>query len=419
MRRAVLLSLVLLLGLSAGCGGEASPSPSPSPSSTPTSAPVTEATDSPGNTPTSSGPASCEVFTLPSEAPIPPIDEDDHVVGPDDASITFIEYADFECPACSQLHTLREYLRDKYGDELRFVYRHLPLISIHDKAVITAEAVEAAAAQGKFWELHDLLYERQQEWRELSEEDLVEKLVEYAGDLELDTGQFEEALTEHTYRDDILADLEAYEEYGQMATPTYVVNKIFYPTQQFGGFGQLEGFIGLVTMRERMYDSPPPQVIEADKEYVATIRTSKGDITVELFEDQAPTNVNSFVFLAQEGWYDGLDFFYVNHDQFAVSGDPTNSASALPYPGYTCEDETTPDLSFDEGGLLALYTSAPNRNSSSFLITYAPQPDFTGNLTIIGRVTGEMDVAERLTETAPRADQAEPDAIETIVIEEK
>ena len=109
VRKAVLLSLVLLLTIAAGCTDGAGPSPSPSPSeATSTSAPGTDATEPPATepsatesptTPTPSGPATCEVFDLPSEAPIPPIDEDDHVVGPDDASITFIEYADFHCPA--------------------------------------------------------------------------------------------------------------------------------------------------------------------------------------------------------------------------------------------------------------------------------------------------------------------------------
>jgi cyclophilin family peptidyl-prolyl cis-trans isomerase len=340
------------------------------------------------------------------------------VVGPEDADITFIEYADFECPACSGMHTLREYLREKYGDQLRFAYRHLPLVSIHDKAVITAEATEAAAAQGKFWEMHDLLYQKQQEWSGLSDEDLFDRLVEYAGELELDTERFEEELSEHTYRDQIMADYEEYQEYGQMATPTYVINKTFYPTRELGGFGRLEAFIDLITGGE-MYDSPPPQVIELAKDYVATIRTTKGDIQVELFDDQAPTNVNSFAFLAQDGWYDGLDFFFVDHDRLALTGDPTSSGGGLPYPGYTCGDETVPDLMFDQAGLLALYTPGPNRSSSTFFITYSPQPEFTGNFTIIGRVTEGMDVAESLTATQPGPDQPEPDAIETILIEEK
>jgi cyclophilin family peptidyl-prolyl cis-trans isomerase/protein-disulfide isomerase len=355
---------------------------------------------------------------LPVEPRIPSITENDHVVGPEDAKITFIEYADFQCPACSGMSGLREYLTSKYGDQLRFAYRHLPLIAIHDKAVVTAEATEAAAAQGKFWEMHDLLYEKQQEWSGLSEEDLLERLVEYAGELGLDTEQFEEGLSNHIYREQIMADYEAYQEYGQMATPTYVVNKSFYPTQELGGFGQLEGFIELIRMSDEMYDSPPPQVIETDKDYVATIRTTKGDITVELLDDHAPTNVNSFVFLAQNGWYDGLDFFYVDQERLALTGDPTNSGGGLPYPGYYCGDETGPDYSFDEPGMLALYTPISNRNNSSFFITYSPQPQFTGNFTIIGRVTEGMDVAESLTATQPGPDQPEPDAIETIVIEE-
>jgi cyclophilin family peptidyl-prolyl cis-trans isomerase/protein-disulfide isomerase len=419
------MSFVLLLGLVAGCGEQAtSPPPSPTPTPvppSPTSAPSTPDTDptEPVTPPTPSGPATCEVFTLPVESRIPSVTEDDHVKGPEDAEITFIEYADFQCPACSGLHTLSEYLTDRYGGQLRFVYRHLPLVSIHDKAIITAEATEAAAAQGKFWEMHDLLYEEQQEWNGLSEEDLVDKLIEYAGELELDTERFEEELAEHIYREQIMADYEAYQEYGQMATPTYVVNKIFYPTQEFGGFGRLEAFLALVLMQDDMYDSPPSQVIESGKDYTAIIKTTKGDITVELFADQVPTNVNSFAFLAKEGWYDGLDFFYVDHEQVALSGDPTNSGAGLPYAGYYCTDETVSDYSFDEVGLLALYTPAANRNSSSFFITYAPQPDFTGNFTIIGRISEGMDVAESLTQTQPGPDQLEPDAVETIVIEEK
>ncbi len=424
MRKIVLLSLVLLVGLVAGCGGGAEPASSSSTATSvppsPTSEPDVDATDPP-TTPEPSEPATCEAFTLPVESRIPDLDEDDHVLGPDDAEITFIEYADFQCPACAGLHTLRDYLMEKYGDRIRFAYRHLPLTTIHDKAIITAEAAEAAAAQGKFWEMHDLLYEKTDDWSGLSEDALVDKLVEYAGELELDTEEFETALNEHTYREEIMADYEAYQEYGQMATPTYVVNKVFYPTQKLQGFNCLEPYIDLVMgdVEAEVYDSPPQQIIDVDKDYAATIKTTKGDITVDLFEERVPTNVNSFAFLAQEGWYDGLDFFFVNHAQVAVSGDPLNSICGLPFVGYTCGDETTPDLAFDEAGLLALYTRAPNENASAFFITYSEQPNLTGNLTIIGRVTDGMDVAESLTETQPGAGQPEPDSIETILIEEQ
>jgi protein-disulfide isomerase len=74
-----------------------------------------------------------------------------------------------------------ERLKADYGDEMRFVYRHLPLIGIHDKAQITAESTEAAGAQGKFWEMHDILFERQSAWASLTEDDIVDVLVGYAG----------------------------------------------------------------------------------------------------------------------------------------------------------------------------------------------------------------------------------------------
>jgi cyclophilin family peptidyl-prolyl cis-trans isomerase len=418
MRRPALLLIVLVLGLVAGCAGEtASPTPTPAPSPTPVPA---TAVPTPLLPATPSGPASCVESPLdfPAEPRIPPVMEDDHVHGPADASITFMEYADFQCPGCAALSSLREFLQEMHGDDIRFVYRHLPLISIHDKAVITAEAAEAAGAQGKFWEMHDLLYERQEEWNILAEDEMQPKLVEYAEELGLDTDRFAQELEDGVYRDKIMADYEAYQEYGMMATPTYVVNNVFYP--QMGLHPVLiEAFVGLVLNPPEQYDEVPPQVVDPDKKYTATIRTSKGDIVAELFPDQALTNVNSFVFLAQDGWYDDQAFFFVRPGLVAQSGDPTNIGLGLSYPGYYCGDEISPDLTFDEAGVLAMFASAPDQNSSQFFITYAPQPDLDGQYTIIGRVIEGMDVAESLTPTEPGLDQPTPDVIEEILIEEE
>lgn len=314
--------------------------------------------------------------------------------------------------------SLRVYLEDAHGENIRVAYRHLPLISIHDKAVITAEAAEAASAQGKFWEMHDLLYERQQEWHSLSEDEMKVRLVEYAEELGLDSDRFAQELNDGVYRDKIVADYEEYSQYGQLATPTYVVNNVFYPSGQLGLSPELvDAFIRLLQLDQ--YTQVPPQVINPEKEYVATIRTSKGDIVVELFANQAPTNVNSFVFLAQDNWYDEQAFFYVEPGLVAQSGDPLDVGWSLPYPGYTCGDEISPDLTFDQAGILALFTPEPGHNSSLFFITYAPLPDLNGRFTIIGRIIEGMDVAESLTPTQPGSGQPTPDVIETILIEER
>lgn len=93
--------------------------------------------------------------------------ETDQVKGKENASVTLIEYADFQCPACASYAPVVEQLEENYGDRVRFVFRHFPLISIHKNAYAASVATEAAGAQGKFWEMHDLLFERQSEWSRL------------------------------------------------------------------------------------------------------------------------------------------------------------------------------------------------------------------------------------------------------------
>jgi len=317
------------------------------------------------------------------------------------------------------LATLRTYLEDTHGEDLRMVYRHFTL-SFHDKALITAEATEAAAAQGKFWEMHDMIYQRQQDWNQFSPDQMKPLLVEYAEELGLDTEQFVNDLDNHTYLDRINADTQDAMDGALSGTPSYIINGVVYPTQQLGLNPILiDNFIQLVTDPPEQYPDVPPQVVDPEKEYLATFSTSKGDFVVELFAEQAPVNVNSFAFLAQDGWYDGQTFFYVDPEFVAQSGDPTNNGFSLAFTGYTCGDEVNPDLTFDEAGMLALYTPQPNGNNGQFFITYAPLPDLNGKFTIIGHIVEGMDVAQSLTPTQPGPDQPEPDVIETILIEER
>jgi Na+/H+ antiporter NhaA len=147
-----------------------------------------------------------------------PVDPDrDHIRGPEDAPVTLVEYGDFECPFCGRAEpTLREILAD-FGDELRFVFRDLPLSDVHPRAQLAAEASEAAAAQGKYWEMHDLLFDRQDA---LAPQDLVR----YAEELGLDAERFRDELRRRVYAPGIAEDVETADESNVAGTPTFFVN---------------------------------------------------------------------------------------------------------------------------------------------------------------------------------------------------
>jgi cyclophilin family peptidyl-prolyl cis-trans isomerase len=313
-----------------------------------------------------------------------------------------------------------EKLKNDYGDDLRLVFRHFPLLTIHDKAQITAEAAEAAGAQGKFWEMHDLLFERQDQWSSKPEAEMMDILVGYAQDAGVENiDRFKSDLEKHTYTDKIQADYDAAVNSQLTSTPSFVVNEVDYPAQNFGlSYQGLDAFIKLMQLREKWY-SQPEQVLDPEKQYTATIKTEKGDIVIELYTDTAPVNVNSFAFLAEKGWYKGVTFHRVLPGFVAQGGDPTGLG--IGFPGYRCNDEIAASRTFDGPGVVSLANSGPNTNGSQFFITYDAVPQLNPGFTIIGHVIEGMDVVEAIT---PRDPQTTPDAppgdkITDITIEEK
>jgi cyclophilin family peptidyl-prolyl cis-trans isomerase len=312
-----------------------------------------------------------------------------------------------------------EKLKADYGDQLSLVYRHLPLINIHDKAQITAEAAEAAGAQGKFWEMHDILFERQPEWNSKAEADMIEVLVGYAQEIGLeDVQRFQRDLETDAYAEKVLADYNAAIQANLTGTPSIFVNQVDYPLRAFGiSYEGLNFFIKLIRLRSQ-YERPT-QVIDPEKAYIATIKTENGDIVLELYSDTAPVNVNSFAFLAQQGWYKDVTFHRVLPGFVAQGGDP--SGTGFGFPGYRCGDEVTPTRTFDGAGLVSLANSGPNSNGSQFFITYDATPTLNDNFTIIGRVIEGMEVAENITPRDPQNNPNTPpgDRIIDIIVEEK
>jgi protein-disulfide isomerase len=145
------------------------------------------------------------------------VTELDHVGGPASAPVTMIEYGDFQCPHCRRAFPIVEELREQMGDTLRFVFRHFPLTEIHPLAAQAAEASEAAATQGKFWEMHHVLFERQPDFE-------IPELASYAEELGLDVKRFASEMAAGKYQDRVRADVMSGVRAGVNGTPTFFIN---------------------------------------------------------------------------------------------------------------------------------------------------------------------------------------------------
>jgi protein-disulfide isomerase len=148
-----------------------------------------------------------------------PVGERDHIQGPAAAPITLVEYGDYECPYCGQAYPIVKELQEQLGDRLRFVFRNFPLSTMHPHAELAAEAAETAGAHGKFWEMHDALYENQEA---LDDDDLVQ----YASALGLDTARFTNELAKHTHAARVREDFMSGARSGVNGTPTFFINGV-------------------------------------------------------------------------------------------------------------------------------------------------------------------------------------------------
>ena len=152
---------------------------------------------------------------------IPPLGPRDHTIGPAKAPVTLVEYGDFECPHCGRAHPIVKTVLRTLGNDLRFAYRHFPLSRIHPHAEHAAEMAEAAGEQGKFWPMHDMLFENQ---GALEDEDLIA----YAGALGIDPEWAAAALAEGLFADKVREDFASGVRSGVNGTPTFFINGVRY-----------------------------------------------------------------------------------------------------------------------------------------------------------------------------------------------
>ncbi len=335
----------------------------------------------------------------------PEITDADWSRGPKDATLTILEYSDFQCPACSAFYAELEKLIEKYPDDVRLIFRNLPLLSLHPTSQLTAQAAEAAGLQGKFWDMYQSLFSKQAEYTGLSSEELLVWLKTEAGTLGLDADQFAADLTSETIVNKVTSDIDfALNTIGLNATPTILLNG--RPWSYDWSASTLGMVIDVLKYEKGNLETEcPPWVIDQSKSYTATIETEKGDIVIQLFDDEAPLTVNSFVYLAEKGFFDGVTFHRVLHDFVAQAGDP--SGTGISGSGYEFRDEIVSSLTYDEVGMVGMANAGANTNGSQFFITYVPATQLTGKYTIFGKVIEGMDVLQNLTERDP---QNNPDA---------
>jgi len=147
-------------------------------------------------------------------------------------------------------------------------------------------------------------------------------------------------------------------------------------------------------MNTMKWDSAPEMKIDTSKNYMAEIETNRGSIKLELFPNHAPKTVNNFVFLAQQGFYDGILFHRVISNFMVQGGDPTGTGAGGP--GYSFEDEVSDNPLTHETGVISMANAGPNTNGSQFFITHSPQPHLNGKHTVFGRVVGSQDVVDSI-----------------------
>jgi cyclophilin family peptidyl-prolyl cis-trans isomerase len=168
----------------------------------------------------------------------------------------------------------------------------------------------------------------------------------------------------------------------------------------------------------KQYSAPPELGIDLKKTYTATLKTSKGDIKVDLFADKAPATVNNFVFLAREGFYDDTIFHRVIANFMAQAGDPTGTGRGGP--GYRFRDEFDASLKHDGPGVFSMANAGPHTNGSQFFITHVPTPWLDGKHSIFGKVADEdsLEVLMSIPERDPRNVNAPAVKLQTVEIEE-
>lgn len=330
---------------------------------------------------------------------LPPITDEDWSIGPEDAALTILEYADYQCPYCSTVGVALYEFQKKYPEDVRYVYRHFPL-SYHEKAPLGAYATEAAGKQDVefFFEVGDFLYRTQNDWTGMDPLDSFETWLKDQIKTEFPELDYDQWLVD--YEDaDIRAKVDgAFDEvasYGIITgTPSVFLN--FNSYQGAYDDASLKKYIDLFKLQRQVYNDCPPLVVDESEDYRAIVDTTKGQIVMDLLAEDAPLAVNSFIYLANDGWFDTISFHRIVPGFVAQTGDP--SGTGLGTPGYYFADESG-DVKFGDSGMVGMANSGANRNGSQFFFTYNLHDYYLNSITASNEsLEGENKLTDAMIE---------------------
>ncbi len=320
-----------------------------------------------------------------------------HTSGPANAPVTIVVFSDYQCPYCALLAAVLKQIRLTHPEDVRLVYVNTPL-SNRDKDAIATQAVEAADLQGKFLEMHDLLFDKQAAWSALSPAAFQAWVIQQAAGLGMDPAKFQTDFTGKTVTDRLQKALQS--SATQPIVPPIMFVNGNSPYTGLADFASLDTVVRMDALTSRQFSTCPAWVIDPLKQYIATLHTAKGDVVIQLFPDKAPLAVNAFVSLARSGWYNGITFFKVLPDFLVMTGDP--SETGMGNTGYLFQTEISASLHFDQAGMVAMDNSGPNTNSGRFFITLAPTSQLYGQYTVFGKVLSGLQVLSALTARNPQ-----------------
>ena len=370
--------------------------------------------------PATSTPAAmnCTILHVPTTPQALPAELGDraHATGPADAPVTIVVFSDYQCPYCALLAAVLKQIRLTHPDDVRLVFVNTPL-STRDKDALATQVVEAADLQGKYWEMHDLLFDKQADWSALAPSAFQAWAMQQVAGLGMDPAKFQNDFNGTTVADRVQKAVQSTAT--QPIVPPILFVNSTSPYTGLSDFASLDTVVRMEALTARQFSACPPWVIDPLKQYIATLHTARGDVVIQLMPDKAPLAVNNFVTLARAGWYNGITFYKVLPDFLVMTGDP--SETGMGNTGYLFQTEISASLHFDQAGVVAMDNNGPNTNSSRFLITLSPAEQFYGQYTVFGNVLSGISVLLALTPRNPQPGLVLPsgDKLINITIAEK